>query len=84
MLFSPAATLIVVKRRALREGVLGGSLLWRVAAVALFGFPLLRRFMGKQPETVLIEELRPGQRMVITPLAPVSRRQRRRARRVTR
>lgn len=77
----PLATVAILKRRALREGVLGGSLTWRLVAVAVFGFPIVRRALGRQPETVLIEELRPGERMMITPITPLSRRQRRRARR---
>ena len=78
----PAATVILLKRRALREGVLGGSWAWRAVAVVAFGVPLIRRYAGRHAEIVLIEELRPGDRMLITPIAPSSRRQRRRARRV--
>lgn len=77
----PVSTIILLKRRALREGILGGSALWRIAAVMMFGLPVVRRLLGRHPETVLIEELRPGERMVITPMTPLSRRQRRRARR---
>lgn len=80
----PVATVVLLKRRALREGILGGSFAWRLVAVAVFGLPLLRRVTGRHPETVLIEELRPGERMVITPIKPLNRRQRRAARRASR
>lgn len=77
----PLTTVAVLKRRALREGVFGGSWQWRLVAVVVFGLPLLRRAMSKEAEVVLIEELRAGDRMVITPIAAPSRRERRRARR---
>lgn len=77
----PLATVALLKRRALRDGVLGGSWSWRVMAVVLFVVPFVRRNLGRPPEVVLIEELRPGDRMMIAPIAPISRRQRRRARR---
>lgn len=76
----PIATVALLKKRALREGVFGGSWPWRFVAVAVFGLPLLRRIMGRHTEILLVEELRPGDRMLITPIAPTTRRQRRKAR----
>lgn len=76
----PIATVAVLKKRALREGVFGGSWPWRFVALAVFGLPVLRRAMGKHSEIVLVEELGPGDRMLITPIAPTTRRQRRKAR----
>lgn len=76
----PLATVALLRRRALREGVLGGSWWWRFMAVFLFVVPFARRTFGRNSETVLIEELKPGERMLITPIASIGRRQRRRAR----
>lgn len=78
MALLPAAAVAVVKRRALRDGIFGQSAAWKFVAVVAFGGPLLRRLIAKRPEVVLIEELRPGESMQITPIAPAGRRSRRR------
>ncbi|MEX2626285.1 MAG: hypothetical protein WD225_05340 [Ilumatobacteraceae bacterium] len=75
----PAAAVSVLKRRALRDGIFGQSTAWRVVAVVAFGAPLVRRLVAKRPDVVLIEELLPGESMQITPIAPTSRRSRRRS-----
>jgi hypothetical protein len=53
-------------RRALRNGLLGGSRPWLYVWVGLAGFKLLRRLSRNQPEIVYSERLEPGQRLVIT------------------
>ncbi len=77
MALIPAATVAVLKRRALRDGIFGQSTAWKLVAVVAFGGPLLRRLVSKRSEVVLIEELRPGESMQITPIAPAGRRSRR-------
>lgn len=61
------------------RGVLGGSRPWLAVAVAGAGFRLLKRMVGKQPEVVFREELKPGQAVVISHLTPVQPRRRARS-----
>lgn len=80
MALLPATTVAILKRRALREGVFGQSTAWKLVAVVAFGGALVRRLASKRAEVVLVEELRVGESMRITPLPPASRRSRRRDR----
>lgn len=69
--FSPVHYL---RHRALYDGVLGGSTLWKIVAVMV----VLRKVFGKQPEHLGIERLAPGQSIQIIAIKPSSRRARRR------
>lgn len=76
-LISPA---VYVRRRALYDGVLGSSTLWKLVAAAVFGRSVLRRVLGRHPEHLSVERLRPGQSVQVIALGPRgSRRQRRQA-----
>ena len=41
---------VVIRRKAIRQGLLGPSLLWKVVAVAVFGRSSVKRFFGKQAQ----------------------------------
>ena len=41
---------VVIRRKALRQGVLGPSLFWKVIAAWVFGKKTIKKFFGKQPE----------------------------------
>lgn len=68
----------VVRRKAMRQGVLGSSTLWKVVAVVVFGRSTLQKVFGKQPETLGRRVIRPGQVMVVAASKPLTRRQRKR------
>jgi hypothetical protein len=71
----------LVRRNAMRRGILGPSTMWKVVAVVVFGRSTLRRHLGKQPERLGTVKLRRGQHLRVSTFAPttgLSRRQRRR------
>ena len=55
-----------IRRRALRQGLLGGSRTWQVVWAVLLGARLLRRLTRVRPEVVYSEKLEPGETLVIT------------------
>lgn len=68
----------LIRRQALRQGVFGPSMLWKVVAVMVFGGGTLRRIFGKQPELLGRRVIRPGQVITIAASRPLTRRQRKR------
>lgn len=80
-LVSPA---YLVRQKALYEGILGPSKLWKLIAIVVFGRGLLRRFFGKHPEHLGVEKLKAGQTITITSIAAPSRSERKDARRARR
>ena len=43
---------VVIRRKAIRQGILGPSLLWKIVAVGVFGRSSLKKFFGKQPDAL--------------------------------
>lgn len=43
---------VIVRRRAVRQGLLGPSLFWKVVAAWVFGKSTIKNFFGKQPESL--------------------------------
>ena len=41
---------VVIRRKAIRQGLLGPSLFWKVIAGWVFGKKTIKKFFGKQPE----------------------------------
>lgn len=41
---------VVIRRKALRQGILGPSLLWKVVAAGVYGRKSIKKFFGKKPE----------------------------------
>jgi hypothetical protein len=72
---------VLIRRRALQRGVFGSSALWRAVAVVVFGSQFLKKVFGKNPEYLGTETLKAGQFLQITAIAPLTRRERREARR---
>lgn len=75
--------IVTLRQMSVWRGLLGSSRGWRALGITLWSFHLLRRLLGRNPELVAIERLKPGQSMVVTALVPEStgRRARRAARR---
>ena len=62
-----------LRRQAIVRGLVGGSRGWLVLGGVAWGIRLLRRFAStRRLRTVLTEELRPGERLVITHLSDES------------
>jgi len=58
----------LVYGQALRRAVFDGSRPWTYVLLAMTLVRLYRRASGKVPETVYLEELQPGQALLITHL----------------
>lgn len=73
------------RRRALRQGLLGGSRTWLLLGGAAWTIRALQWALRPSPERVFRGDLEPGETYVITSRpAPPTRRQRRRMRRADR
>jgi hypothetical protein len=66
---------LVIRRRALYDGVFGRSTVWKLVAVLVFGRSTLKKVFGKQPELIEVAKLEgPGHFMQIRTLPPSARR----------
>lgn len=43
---------VVIRRKAIRQGLLGPSLFWKVVAGWVFGKSTIKKFFGKQPDNL--------------------------------
>ena len=77
---SPFAAL---RRNALYKGLLGGSRGWLAVGAFVWGPRLLKKVLGRTEQLVAKEVLKPGQTVCIEAIEPLSRAQRRAARRAT-
>jgi hypothetical protein len=80
----PAVAVATLKRQSLRKGVLGQSLAWKLVAVVAFGGPLIRRMVSRNADVLTVEKLEPGQAILITTMAALSRAERKQAKRARR
>ena len=55
-----------LRRRGTRKGFLGDSKPWLYIGTAAWAFRLLRRVARRRAEVLLLEELKPGQRIIIS------------------
>ena len=67
--------LSVVRRNAMRKGVLGPSTLWKVVAAVVFGRSTIKKVFGKQPELLGRRTIGVGTVLTVAAAAPLSRRQ---------
>ena len=56
----------ILRRNGMRKGIFGGSRGWAAVAVGTWGYTTLRRLARREPELVLSEELKPGERIIIS------------------
>ena len=56
----------ILRRTGIRKGVFGGSRGWVAIAVGTWGYTTLKRLARREPELVLSEELKPGERIIIS------------------
>lgn len=76
----------LIRLRAVQRGILGGSTFWTGVFGLMTGWRLFKRLTDPTPRTLLTEELRPGQTIVVAhgmvpvdDARPARRRRRRRA-----
>lgn len=62
----------IARRKAVRDGLLGGSRVWQVVGVGFLAQKFLRKYGGKPVETVAIEHLKRGETIQIRALDPRS------------
>ena len=55
-----------MRRNGIRKGLFGGSRGWAAVAVGTWGYTTLKRLARREPELVLSEELKPGDRIIIS------------------
>jgi hypothetical protein len=77
-LLSPTAYL---RRGAFYKGLLGGSRGWLAIGTVLWAPRVVKRILGRNEEVLATETLKPGQGIVLQTIPPVTRRQKRRAKR---
>ena len=77
---SPFAAL---RRNALYKGLLGGQRGWMAVGAVVWGARFVRKAFGRSETVVATEVLRPGQVLRLEAIAPLSRSERRAARRAS-
>ncbi len=48
---------VVIRRKAIRSGLLGPSRMWKVVAVVVFGRGSIKKFFGKNPEKIATQKI---------------------------
>lgn len=69
----------VIRRNAMRKGVLGPSTVWKVVAFVVFGRNIAKRLFGRHPESLGTRTIGVGQVLTVAAAAPLARRQAKRA-----
>ncbi len=59
-----------LRRSGTRKGILGDSKPWLYVGAASWGYRYLRRMARRKPEILLLEELKPGQRIIVSNSRP--------------
>jgi hypothetical protein len=75
----PLRPSFIIRRNALRKGILGPSTLWKIVAALLFGRRTLQKLFGRQPESLGRRTIGVGHVITIAAAAPLTRRQAKRA-----
>lgn len=69
----------LIRRKAMRSGLLGPSRLWRSVAFVIIFSNALRRFFGSRPEPLGVRTIAAGSLISVAASKPLSRRQAQRA-----
>lgn len=75
-LFRPS---VIIRRKAMYDGFLGNSTLWKLVGVVVFGKSTLKKFFGRNAEVLDVSSLGAGRTMQIATARPLTRRRRRQA-----
>jgi hypothetical protein len=74
---------VILRRNALYKGLFGGSRAWLAVGAVIWGRGTLKKVFGKHEEVLTTEKLRKRQFVRIDTVPPPTRRERRKAKRVT-
>jgi hypothetical protein len=69
----------IIRRNAMRKGLLGPSAFWKIVAVVVLGRGTLQRVFGRNPERLGVRTIRPGHVITVAAAMPLTRKQARRA-----
>ena len=69
----------IIRRNAMRKGILGPSTLWRVVAVVVYGRGTVKRVFGRNPEPLGKRTIGVGHMITVAAAVPLSRKQAKRA-----
>ena len=69
----------IIRRNAIRKGMLGPSTLWKVVAGVIFGRRIIKKALGKQPDQLGKRTIGVGSVLTVAATAPLTRRQAKRA-----
>jgi hypothetical protein len=56
----------LLRRNGVQKGIFGGSRGWAAVAVGTWGYTTLKKMARRESELVLREELKPGDRLIIS------------------
>ncbi len=68
----------VIRRKAMRQGILGSSSFWKLVAVFVFGGKTIRRFFGKTPDHLGTRTIGVGSFLSVAVLVPMTRKEKKR------
>lgn len=69
----------IIRRNAIRKGLLGPSTLWKVIALVVLGRGTLKQLFGRTPERLGVRSIRAGHVITVAATAPLTRKQAKRA-----
>ncbi len=69
----------IIRRKAMRQGVLGRSVVWKVVAAVVFGRSTMKKVFGRNPEPLGKRTIAAGGMISVAASTPLSRRQAKRA-----
>ena len=69
---------VIIRRKAIRQGILGPSTFWKVVAAWVFGRSTLKRFFGRQVETIAVERIGYDRVVQVLTATPLTRKERKR------
>jgi len=67
----------LIRRKAMRHGLLGPSRFWRFVAIVIAGSNTLKKTFGKSPDRLARRRIGIGQVITVATNAPLTRKQRR-------
>ncbi len=62
----PGRVVTYLRRTGTRRGIFGGSRAWLAVGVTTWGYTKLKSMAERKAEVVFSEELKPGQRLIIS------------------
>jgi len=70
---------VIIRRNALRKGLLGPSMFWKVVAAWVFGKTSIKKFFGKQPDSLGTWKVGSNKFVNVINAQPTTKKQRKRS-----